>query len=338
MRQMTVRSCTPLQNRAVEQRPATRARSEDEVTIKARANEHERNLIARIERAQATGKHRRARHLRRMYHRSFAAKVKAVDTANKRRRPEHRLTDQQIIRQAATLNPWKHEDEPVPIDAEPKSDGGWRLITKLKVRRKALAYMAARVLSTTATDDPRIYSSPGRGGCPRAAKNIKAAMKDGYVRAVKIDIRNFFANLDHDGLRRMLRQRLPAAVVDNVILPTTYEWTLEPLTRRGDADIDQITRHTAHKLEEQTGEQYLYDTLSEGEMIVRWVGRGIAQGSPASAIVAQIVIADILGRLRRDVDVRVFAIADDILVMTRTMADARAIGTSLEDALADLRQ
>ena len=155
---------------------------------------------------------------------------------------------------------------------------------------------------------------PTHGGVPAAIVEVRDAMKAGYIYGREIDIKDFYASFDGNKLVELVP--FPKRVIENVllsehlhILPDTSHYML---SRFGSADTD----HEGVTLIEK----YLADAR-----------RGIPQGSAASTMLAEMLLAPLLFHVPTAGEI--VAYADNILVLAKNESDADAMTESLGLAL-----
>jgi Reverse transcriptase (RNA-dependent DNA polymerase) len=294
----------------------------------AQARQHSGSILQQIERHRVAGRHRQARRTQRLLLRSYDAASAALDEANKRRQIRHRLSDGQVLMEARTLNPWRLEPGLVHVEALKKSNGGYRPLTKMGIRRKALSVLAARAMRPFIDPEPRLYATKKRGR-KAAAEAVRDAFAEGYTWAVIADIRDFFSSLDHDRLRRVLP--LPGAVLDQVVLPDRWDIDFNSVWERNEHEIDQIVETIRVQIEPEYPSLSSPHYISEGMVLLAWASRGIPQGAPASAVVAELVSSSIARAM--PADARVCVYADDIMILSRTRVEARSNAEHLQGAL-----
>lgn len=305
--------------------------------------------LAQIKSCHARGQHRRVSYLEQMLLRSRQLKVVAAARARVRMawlarnaakergtfRPDRRYGPDlaEVIAVADALDVWNPTREKVSVRTEAKNHGGFRAIYMFGLMHRARQEMIRMVLGHRSDLHPAQYA-PSRG-LKQAQRDILAALAMGKYRyAVTADIRSYFNNIDVGRLPELLR--LPAALIEANI--DSRNFNINPHQQR---DVQrEITKY-----EDMNDEAVveLYHNRSDDQ--VRLIGShvyrqyqaspGIPQGSSCSPIIAEMVMADILGRI---ITVRViFNWVDDILILAKTREEAERAIETLESALTDAR-
>jgi hypothetical protein len=117
------------------------------------------------------------RKLLRIFYKSYAVKVAALYKANKSVPWRRRLTDEEILREAETLNPWQEEPEEVRPHQVRKDDGDHRIILICGIRRHARSVMQAWGDKAGLKFDDAQYTIPGRGGRNQAVADLAEALQ-----------------------------------------------------------------------------------------------------------------------------------------------------------------
>ncbi len=214
---------------------------------------------------------------------------------------------------AENLNVFQGTREEVRLILIRKGPDKFRPTLDFGIENRALQYLVLSVLYAIAELHPRQFAT--RGGVPAAIAEVAKAMKAGNVHASEIDIKDFYASFDGNKLMDLIP--VQKRVIERVllsehlnILPSTLHHTT--VSCFGPADTDQG--------EVSPLEKYLADAR-----------RGIPQGSAASPILAEMLLAPVLHQLPSGGEV--VAYADNILVLAKNESDADAMTESLEIAL-----
>ena len=226
------------------------------------------------------------------------------------RRPKE--TEQNVI--AGSLNAFQGTQEEVRLRLIKKGANTFRPTLDFGIENRALQHLVLSVLYAVAELHPRQFAT--RGGVPVAIAHVMDAMKDGYVHIREIDIKDFYASFDRNKLVELVP--VQKKVIENVLLsehlnivPSALHHILSCF---GPADSDQ-------------------KELARLEKYLAEARRGIPQGSAASPLLAELLLAPLLFQVPAGGEVVVVAYADNILVMAKTASDADAMTNSLELAL-----
>jgi hypothetical protein len=207
---------------------------------------------------------------------------------------------------ASKLDAWKGSDEPVRGYWKKKSSGkGHRFICEFGIENRALQYLVRDVLSALLDLHPDQYLT--RGGVHAAITRTKQALIDGYVWAVELDINNCYASFDEEKLSSLLP--LPKKVTDHVILSRYLNLS------SGFSSIGN-----------SPGDDHGGDAITLGA--ISTARRGLPQGSAASPIVAEAMVAIALKAVPTLVGV-IIAYADNILLLAKTKSDRDSMTKTL---------
>jgi hypothetical protein len=103
---------------------------------------------------------------------AFATKVAALHEANRQLPRRWRLKEDDLLREAETLDPWAQEDELVLLKSRLKATGGPRIIHSFRIRRRARSILLARATRPAMTFHLSQYSMPGQGCRHKAARDL----------------------------------------------------------------------------------------------------------------------------------------------------------------------
>jgi hypothetical protein len=264
-----------------------------------------------IQKAHRTGD-RQLRFLIQQYLMSFDARLAATRLAASKMRWYRRPEETELKTIAGNLNAFQGTQEEVRLRLIKKGANTFRPTLDFGIENRALQHLVLSVLYAIAELHPRQFAT--RGGVPVAIAHVMDAMKDGYVHIREIDIKDFYASFDRNKLVELVP--VQKRVIDNVLLsehlnivPSALHHILSCF---GPADSDQ--KELARL------EKYLADAR-----------RGIPQGSAASPLLAEMLLAPLLFQVPAGIEV--VAYADNILVMAKTASDADAMTDSLRLAL-----
>ena len=285
------------------------------VSKKARlrdAQGHEAKLRGKIKRAHQAGKPRRVGHLARLYLQSYHARYVATVMANRSLKRHRRVPDERLPEIAANLDPWRGSTEEVVVYFKPKASNEheFRPIMDFGIENRALQHLALAALRAQSDLHPnQLYTT---GGTRAAISTVMAALAEGYNWVVETDIADCFPSFDGDRLHDLLP--LPKGVTRQVIISSHLNIVLGGfLTEVGPDD----------------GVNEWHDGPLAGP--ITEARRGIPQGSAASPLVSEMLLAPILTQLPNCVVV--VAYADNILVMAREENDVESATLSLWGAL-----
>jgi hypothetical protein len=266
----------------------------------AGARAHLKARLTGIQKAYRTGDPQ-LRFLIQQHVTSFDARLAATRLAASKMRWYRRPEETELKTIAERLNAFQGTQEEVRLRLIRKGANTFRPTLDFGIEHRALQHLVLSVLYAIAELHPRQFAT--RGGVPGAMAQVMNAMKAGYVHAREIDIKDFYASFDRNKLVELVP--VQKRVIDNVLLS-------EHLNSFGPADSDQK--------ELAPLEKYLADAR-----------RGIPQGSAASPLLAEMLLAPLLFQVPAGIEV--VAYADNILVMAKTASDADAMTDSLRLAL-----
>src|SRR6266487_3701516 len=279
-----------------------------------RARAHLEARLTRIQKAHRAGNWRQLRYLTQQYLTSYDARLAATRLASRKMRWDRRPKKTQLRSIAENLNAFQGTREEVRLILIPKGPDKFRPTLDFGIENRALQYLVLSVLYAVSELHPRQFAT--RGGVPAAIAKVAKAMKAGNVHASEIDIKDFYASFDGNKLVELIP--VQKRVIERVLLSehlNILPGTLHHITTVscfGPADTDQG--------ELAPLEKYLADAR-----------RGIPQGSAASPILAEMLLAPLLFQVPTGGEV--VAYADNILVMTKTESVAVAMTESLGIAL-----
>jgi Reverse transcriptase (RNA-dependent DNA polymerase) len=213
---------------------------------------------------------------------------------------------------AEKLNAFQGTLEEVRLRLIRKDATAFRPTLDFGIEHRALQHLVLPVLYAIADLHPRQFAT--RGGVPAAVAQAAKAIKAGYVYAREIDITNFYGSFDGNNLvdlvpvQKKVIERVLLAEHLNIVPSVPHHI----LSSFGPADTDEGESVSLKK--------YLADAR-----------RGIPQGSAASALLAEMLLAPQLSQI--PTAGRVVAYADNILVLAKSESDADAITESLGLAL-----
>jgi hypothetical protein len=272
------------------------------------ARAYTKKMLKRIHAAHLEGNTRLRRHLIELFLNSFEARLTAVSWAAKRF-PKGERPDGATIRAIAQkLDPWKGTTEAVAVSfkKKPNSDKR-RTVMSFGIENRALQYLILMVLEQTADLHPHQYAT--RGGVHAAIMQVAKALIDGYIYAVELDIKDCYPSFQGDKVPDLLP--LPKEVTKHIAICRYLNLVPDNLT-----DL--------YGTIEGTPSIFTTDLLGKAR-------HGIPQGSAASNLIADILLAKVLNQSPEGG--REFSYADNVLLMSKTEAGMESMKLALESAL-----
>ena len=272
---------------------------------------HEQQLLERIRHAHANGQHKKADYWQRRYLQSLDARRVAVDTANRSMKPHARRPESELLGIAKALDPRSGTKEPVDLWLQEKhhNPGELRAIMNFGLESRALHALVIEVLKARSNLFPFQFASQGTGGRDGALKMLQATVRSGADFAVATDIRDYFPSLGANQLGKILQ--LPKEVIEHVLVSGGLNLQSK----------DPWIHHCCISKE--------FDAVSGG--CIEKARRGIPQGSAASSVVAEIVLASVIAEIPKYGIVINFA--DDLVVLVDHPDKAASMRTALNKAL-----
>ena len=287
-----------------------------------RADKHVAKLERKIARFRAAGDHHRANQLERLLMRSHDLRLLSANRAaaklTKKLR-KHRgdrgsvtgPTKADVLRMARDLSLWRSSNEVVRLTTIPKAEG-WRRIHSFGFEHRTRQEMLRRVIKAKGQTLPEQREATA-AGVPALIENICEAIRGGYKYALICDFRDFYPSIAPAALSGHLK--LPEKVVGTSIALDSFN-----LERRN-AQQRRYDRPDRRSL----STPILHQTTS-----TVFHRRGIAEGSSASPSIAEVVMKGFLEVLPPNV--RFFVWVDDILVLTKAIAEAELSKTLMSAA------
>lgn len=178
-----------------------------------------------------------------------------------------------------------------------------------RVVQKAIEQLIEPLLSKKYDLDNKVsYAYMEGGSVEKAALQIRKYYEEGNSWVYKSDIRKFFDKINKKAILKMVQDALP----DDSLMDLIEQFLM--------IDIDN-----EEQLVERTKQEYSYDPLV-----------GVAQGSPLSPLFANVYLSS-LDHLAIKMDLRMVRYADDLVVLTKTKAEAVAAHTLIEAHLKKLK-
>jgi hypothetical protein len=278
----------------------------------AGARAHLKAKLAGIQKAHRTGDPQ-LRFLIQKYLTSFDARLAATRLAASKMRWYRRPKETELKTIAGSLNAFQGTQEEVRLRLIKKGANTFRPTLDFGIENRALQHLVLSVLYAIAELHPQQFATRG---VPAAIAQVMDAMRAGYVYAREIDIKDFYASFDGNKLVELVP--VQKKVIERVLL--SEHLNIIPPSKLhipscfGAADTV--------KGEVAPLEKYLAEAR-----------RGIPQGSAASPLLAEMLLAPLLFQVPAGGKVVVVAYADNILVLAKTASDADAMTNSLGLAL-----
>jgi Reverse transcriptase (RNA-dependent DNA polymerase) len=279
----------------------------------ARARAHLKAKLTGIQEAHRTGDPQLWL-LIQQYVTSFDARLAATRLAASKMRWYRRPKKGELETIAKGLHAFQGTPEEVRLLLIRKSANTFRPTLDFGIENRALQYLVLSVLYAIAELHPRQFAT--RGGVPAAIAQVMDAMRAGYVHVREIDIKDFYASFD----RNKLVERVPVQkkVIERVLL----------------SEHLNIVPSNLHHIKSCFGAAgTVQGEVAPLEKYLAEARRGIPQGSAASPLLAEMLLAPLLFQVPAGGKVVVVAYADNILVMAKTASDADAMTNSLGLAL-----
>jgi len=269
--------------------------------------DHVEKLLDRIELAVAQGKRKRADYAIWAYLNSYDARRLALETAYRRLPKNKRPKPESLDNIAAFLDAWRGTKETVYLllQVKPGPNLDYRPILDYGIENRALQYLVLPVLKLHAKLHPSQYALRGTHA---AIRRVAASLADGYVWAIESDIRNCFPSFDGDRVCELLP--LPEEVTRHALLANTLNVSLA---------------HTFLACADPDEEQQLLNAEFAP------VRRGLPQGSAASPLVAEMLLAPLFENLPEGG--RSIGYVDNFLAMGKSESGAVSMTEAFWSAL-----
>jgi len=245
------------------------------------------------------------------YWTSFDARLAATRLAASKMRWYRRPKKTELKSIAESLNAFQGTDEEVRLLLIRKDVNTFRPTLDFGIENRALQHLVLSVFYAIAELHPRQFATRG---VPAAIDPVIDAMKAGYVYVREIDIKDFYPSFDKDKLVELVP--IQKKVIQTVLLSEHLNIVPSKLHHI------ESCQNPAGIHQELAPEKYLADAR-----------RGIPQGSAASPLLAEMLMAPLLFQIPAGGNVVVVAYADNILVMAKSESDADAMTDSLGLAL-----
>lgn len=264
--------------------------------------------LKRIRAALAMGQTKKAQHLGRQYLHSFCARYVATEKAYRSLRPEAQPGLQQLPLIASSLNAWTGTTEEVKVFLKPKEGhpGDFRTIFEFGLENRALQNLVASLLKVHANLHPSQY---GMRGTHAAIQRVVRLMMEGYAWAIETDIKDCYPSFDGDQVEKLLP--IPKEVTRHVLFCGTLSLRTDP---------NAFGPASAAEDEEFFAAGPFAD-----------VRRGFPQGSAASPLAVEMLLASLYGNLPQEG--RSIGYADNFLALGKTEHEAVSMTKALRSAI-----
>ena len=279
----------------------------------AGARAHLKARLTGIQKAHRTGD-RQLPFLIHQHLTSLDARLAATRLAASKMSRYHRPKMGELKTIARGLHAFQGTQEEVRLLLIRKGANTFRPTLDFGIENRALQHLVLSVLYAIAVLHPRQFAT--RGGVPGATAQVIDAMKAGHVHAREIDIKDFYPSCDGNKLVELIPFR--KKVIERVLLSEH----LSIVASKRHHILSCVGAADKHQGAVPPLEKYLAEAR-----------RGIPQGSAASPLLAEMLLAPLLFQVPAGDKVVVVAYADNILVMAKTASDADAMTNSLRLAL-----
>ncbi len=279
---------------------------------------HILSMLKHIRDAHRAGRRWEVQQLIRVYLTSYDARLAATNRAFEKMKPGRRPPRKQLPSIASGLNAFKGTQEEVRLIFKRKrsNPNEFRPTLDFGIENRALQYLVLSVLYVIADLHPRQFGV--RGGVPAAITHVRDAMNDGYLWATEIDIKDCYQSFDGNRIADVTP--IPKKVVEGVLISrnlniVTVPGVTVPCTHHviiGPADTEEKAKLLFAK--------YLADAR-----------QGIPQGSAASPLLAEMLLAPLLDQL--PVGSEVAGYVDNFLVLAKDKGAAAATTSTFGSAL-----
>jgi hypothetical protein len=275
------------------------------------ARRHILLMLKSIRDARKAGRWWETQQLIRPYLTSHDARLAATHRAFGKMKPGRRPPKKQLPSIAAGLNAFKGTQEQVRLVFTRKrsNPNEFRLTLDFGIENRALQYLVLSVLYVIANLHPRQFGV--RGGVPAAITHVRDGMKAGFVHATETDIKACYQSFDGDRITKLIP--FPKKVVDSVL--TTGCLNIVPPTHHP---------HIFGPADTEKAKVLLAKCLADAR-------QGIPQGSAASPLLAEMLLAPLLSQLPTGSEVAGYV--DNFLILAEDQDAAVATTSTLGSAL-----
>ncbi len=171
-------------------------------------------MLKRIRDAHRAGRRWEVEQLIRKYLTSYDARFVATIRAFRQMKPGRRPPKGQLASIASGLNAFKGTGEEVRLIFKRKrsNPNEFRPTLDFGIENRALQYLVLSILHVIADLHPRQF---GVRGVPAAITHVRNAVKDGFLWATEIDIKNCYQSFDGNRIEDMIP--FPKKVVEHVL-------------------------------------------------------------------------------------------------------------------------
>lgn len=269
---------------------------------------HEQELVGDIREAHCKGQGKRAEYLQRRYLTSYDAKLVAARRGYRAMKLPHRPDVATLPDLASRLDARTGTAEKVTVRPKAKKNNPHesRLIMEFGIENRSLQYLLLPCIAARADLDPNQYFI--NGGRDAAMQHVHDALLAGFDHVVEMDIKNCYPSFNGEKLSGLLP--IPKGMYERVILSRDLNLYPENLFGEGN-QFCNVPYEDSYVLEE----------------IIAEARQGIAQGSAVSGLVAEVLLAPVIGQLPKLGIALTYA--DNILIMARTAEDAVSMSKAL---------
>ncbi len=287
-----------------------------------RAKRREEHLRKKIDKARKKGKQNWLRLPIHRYLNSHDVKLAVlVDRWNKKRRRKV-LNSKLLLTLVQQIDPFNKCGEQVTVNIRPKnsdSEDWGRPILSFRLVESTHQEMLRRVMANGMRKTTnQQYSS--RRGRPKAIKEVKKHLADGFVHVIEADIKSCYASYDKSKLPELF-QPIPGKVIQEILVP------------------ELMGRLVLHKESPLIVSQPMLnaplDVLWENADPVFVQARlGLMQGSVASPLASDILLTQVMQGMA-DAPGKVVNYADNFALMAKTQNDVMSMFQTLRSLLKD---
>ncbi len=344
-------------------RPTTNAApSENYARAIKCAKKYKAKLRRRIERAEASGGWRKVREMNRLKNRSFNIRLAVADDVNRKAKPRRRVSSAKVHAAAHAVDAIHPRRGRANLHFKRKAGGGRRPIMDADRETRIIQGMVAADIEPWVRDQLRPCQFLRQGGRRVAVREaLRHLGESPWV--VNLDVKEFYPSCDAESLAaslpvplRMARVAICASALD-----------LQPAARKREAGgvrhpwrqrkrrpqrteiggppelrkrTNMITKRRRSPEQPHAPTPCSSALVDHGAQVGRQeyesptnnFQQGLVQGSPASVLVAEYVMANVLAALPEGT--RVVCYADNITVFTHTEEEAIAVRDTLIRAIA----
>ncbi|WP_428394418.1 hypothetical protein [Lichenicoccus sp.] len=268
-----------------------------------------KKLLQRIRTAHEAGKPKEVNHLARLYLKSFEARRIAVTEACSHLSERRRPSADRCHRYAEGLNAWAGTTEKVIVRAQekPGKPGHYRTIMDFGIENRSLQLHVLRLLRVLANPRPSQFMM--RGGVHAAITRASQALQGGHIWAMETDLTNCYPSFNEEVVPELLP--IPKEVTRRVLLAVSLSLWLSTDQFGPATSVDD-------------------DQIIIGELFAD-ARQGIPQGSSASPLVAELLLAPSFDNLPQEG--ASIGYADNFLAMGKNESEAVAMTLAFWSAL-----